>query len=930
MAKQQTCQKFVFKIHTKRLVKAKWDLTLPLDEARRNHEIISLADSTVLRWIDELNGVTDAEAKARSIKRRIKMLRNEPSCLENRREIRRLYTELDAVQFKPDYMCLVVDKKNDYRRACSPKGFKINGITYRRLVGTTGGVKNSTIVFVSDRLVDEIRKRIDNGRNKGIEFIPAKLEAYRALACSASIPVTDPDGVLVVDDCFTHFKDHVIVLDDGVSGEPTMVENPEQDCELCASDGFGLISYDLAQQWSEDLKLPSTASGFCVRNAFCKGMLFPFPFREFAKKVAKQNMVRDIWGNYKDVNRVQVILTGSMLKLWDSYHSCEDYFENCQENHYHFSVTKTCELELDEERNLNYQFIQSYQLTNDEIRELVKPTLDEIKGVMGGDWRDALLYLRGSGMRDDPNYINSLENDYIKALMIEPEMINDTYVQNRIRYFIKKRISQAKTGVVKVRGNFQVASGDPYALCQSMFKMEVTGLLKAGEVYSRFWNDRDVKRVACFRAPMSQMANIRCLNLNSSDECKNWYRYMKTVAIVSAFDNTCAALDGMDWDGDLIFSTDNRVLLDKWRDETVILCAQKKGEKKVPTEQDFIDSNINGFGDDIGKVTNRITTMFDVQSKFEPESREYKELTYRIISGQKYQQDTIDRIKGISCVPMPKYWYDNKACVPSEDDNPDTIEDKKFWARICAYRKPYFMSYIYPSQMRDYKKYVAAARKRIEWEGYTGLDEIIQKEVKSEYDEVVIQYYLYRMPVGVNSCTMNRLCWIIEDEMEKHMAELKTHRVFDYDMLKSGETYKNSQYYGIRPIYKDYLKYASGNSVIDNSVMKNKETGVDRTEKLAMYNESMLRHLHEKCSDDNVLCDILLDMCKKNSSSVSIVWALFPDVIIKRLLEKNENKVHTLVKQDDGDIEYCGEHYKDVVVDISENKKEDVDGSGAE
>ena len=128
------------------------------------------------------------------------------------------------------------------------------------------------MVNVSDRLVDEIRKRIDNGRNKGIEFIPAKLEAYRALACSASIPVTDPDGVLVVDDCFTHFKDHVIVLDDGASGEPTMVEDMEHDCELCASDGFGLISYDLAQQWSEDLKLPATASGFCVRNAFCKGI----------------------------------------------------------------------------------------------------------------------------------------------------------------------------------------------------------------------------------------------------------------------------------------------------------------------------------------------------------------------------------------------------------------------------------------------------------------------------------------------------------------------------------------------------------------------------------------------------------------------------------------------------------------------------------
>lgn len=97
-------------------------------KARRNHEIISLADSTVLRWIDELNGVTDAEAKARSIKRRIKMLRNEPSCLENRREIRRLYTELDAVQFKPDYMCLVVDKKNVTAGRVLPRGSKSNGL----------------------------------------------------------------------------------------------------------------------------------------------------------------------------------------------------------------------------------------------------------------------------------------------------------------------------------------------------------------------------------------------------------------------------------------------------------------------------------------------------------------------------------------------------------------------------------------------------------------------------------------------------------------------------------------------------------------------------------------------------------------------------------------------------------------------------------
>ena len=580
-------------------------------------------------------------------------------------------------------------------------------------------------------------------------------------------------------------------------------------------------------------------------------------------------------------------------------------------------------MELDEERNLNYQFIQSYQLTNEEIHELVRPTLNEIKGVMGGDWRDALLYLRGSGMRDDPNYINSLENDYIKALMIEPEIINDPYVQNRIRYFIKKRISQAKTGVVKVRGNFQVASGDPYALCQAMFRMEVTGLLKAGEVYSRFWNDRDVKRVACFRAPMSQMANIRCMNLSASEDCQYWYRYMKSVFITNAWDNMCAALNGEDFDADLTFSTDNRVLIDKWVNEPVVLCVQRKCEKKVPTEKDFIESNISGFGDNIGRTTNRITTMFDVRSKFEQGSKEYDELTYRIICGQLYQQNAIDKIKGIATTDMPQYWYDNKACAVKDDDNPDTIEDKKFWSSICAWRKPYFMSYIYPAQMRDYKQYVAAARKRIKWDGFAGLDEIMQKTVKDDVDEMVIQYYLYRMPVGINSCTMNRLCWTVEDELEDFEEELKIRRKFDYDSLKSGVEYTNSQYYGIRSIFKDYLRFARGNAIHSGNGNNNKETGADRKERIALYQESMFRNLHDKCSNDDVLCDIMLDLCKKNASSIAIVWELFHDTLIKRLLERHNGMVHSLVQDENGDIEYDGKCFKDVLVDM--NSKEDAD-----
>ena len=47
------------------------------------------------------------------------------------------------------------------------------------------------------------------------------------------------------------------------------------------------------------------------------------------------------------------------------------------------------------------------------------------------------------------------------------------------------------------------------------------------------------------------------------------------------------------------------------------------------------------FGSEIGAITNRSTSMFDVLAKFEPGSREYEELMYRIICSIQYQQNSI-------------------------------------------------------------------------------------------------------------------------------------------------------------------------------------------------------------------------------------------------------------------------------------------------
>ena len=452
LAKQLVCQKYIFKLHSSRLRKAKWRLTLPVAEARKNDEVISLADSQVLRWLDELNGITDAENRAREIKMEIRRLRKEPNSVQNRRRIKQLYADLDDVQFKPDYLCVIIDKEKDYHRAC--RGFSINGIQYQRLLGTNGGVKNETIVFISDRHAEEIKKRIDNGRNMDKEMVPAKLEAYKALTCSASIPVSMPHGILVVSDCETEFLSDIIYLNDEADGEPVMEERIQVPVQLNESDGYGLMLPSLAKRWSDELELDYLVSGVNTRFSWEKGMVFTFDFLDFAEKVAGSYMVKDAWGNDVDIRNVELILTTSMLKLWDSYGSCEDYVQNCLANGYTFGIAKTCPKELERERTLNYQFIQSYDLSDDDIEELIRPTMNEIKDVLYADPVKTVLFLKGAGMNEDN--IGRLDNDFAKALMIEPKMIDDPYVQNCIYQMIKNRINEAKVGVLKVHGNYSI------------------------------------------------------------------------------------------------------------------------------------------------------------------------------------------------------------------------------------------------------------------------------------------------------------------------------------------------------------------------------------------------------------------------------------------------------------------------------------------
>ena len=149
-------------------------------------------------------------------------------------------------------------------------------------------------------------------------------------------------------------------------------------------------------------------------------------------------------------------------------------------------------------------------------------------------------------------------------------------------------------------------------------------------------------KIVSFRAPMTSHNNIRLLDVVHNDEMDEFYKYMTTPTIFNSWDTCADAMNGFDKDGDCVINTSFRLLVENTKQLPAVVCVQRKAPKCIPTEDDIMQCNINSFGNAVGEVTNKITSMFEIQARYPRDSREFRVLDYRIKCGQLYQQNQID------------------------------------------------------------------------------------------------------------------------------------------------------------------------------------------------------------------------------------------------------------------------------------------------
>ena len=455
------------------------------------------------------------------------------------------------VLFVKDIVNIYLDKKKSDFHKFRTKGFYLNGIHYVYLCSGSGQIRRNTATFINEKYQKQIIKNVNCGLDeKTSQFVLAKYSAYFALAFSSILWVRTPRVCVIKDFYRTLEQEPVdfILHDENGKG---YLEERKMDLELNCADGQGLIDPYFAQLWSEDMHLQYIPSSFVARSCFIKGNLVAFDFKDYAHK---HNIftIRDKWGKEYNIDEIDVLLSESQFKTHKYYSSWEEYCNYANRAKIHWGVARYNKKEDDEFVLANYQYIQALSLTQDDIKELIQPTIKWINQICSGDLIYTLLYAFGtknSEVEYDSVY-GSAQTAAMKALIKNQNFLKDSYIQRKVYKNITESINHAKIGKIWIRGNYQFMIADPVAQCQSALGLEPVGLVKRNEVYSNFWNKRKPQGcvIDCARSPLIDLHEHNPMTLINTEEMEYWYRYITSGIIYNTYDTSCYRHSDSDYD----------------------------------------------------------------------------------------------------------------------------------------------------------------------------------------------------------------------------------------------------------------------------------------------------------------------------------------------------------------------------------------------
>lgn len=782
--------------------------------------------------------------------------------------------------------------------------YRLETVNQDKYVSTFCGAGHSRTqknLFVQKDIADKLNDILLCGMPRTLFYDrPSKWNSYYAMVTTDSTPVTYMPNIVVIKDYKKTIKQKADIVE--VSGTGTNKKyNPighkgmkhhKELLEIIPFDGAGLVTPECALKWARELKCQSSKKKFYLPSCFqfraipgIKGEVMIFDLKRFARK-KKVSKIVDLGGRTWDVfkDRIDVILTESQFKFWKQYLDSNGNFDywlwrnefdkECYGYKRTFNIVSygVHPDDLPNKTMLSYQPEQTINFTDEEIPEVSGTGIDIYRKVVSNideflKYRRLIAVSEETGEEEET--VDKYTPPYYVALLHNKDLFYDKYVHSKIEEDIKKLRNNILSGKLFVRGNYQVFIPDLYGLVEWAFHDELghepQGLLKKPyHIYSDWWNDKGAVTVDIMRNPAVGMEH-RIGHLRNSRELKKWFKFQTTGIVTGMYDTLALALNGADYDGDTVCTSDNVHLINAVKREfkagngrlVVKKIVDSPAEKDVPKGIFISDRaalmkvNQMSFKNSIGHVIDRETDLWSCINLDKERIKKY------IMIGVIVGSETIDFAK--------------------------TGENASFPVEVVSFlkgkKRGWWMRYL-PKNIEEALKEEKAVKTAID--AGKPIEQIEKVKKFVDYD-----------------CNMNRLCHYAEKQIadiDDGYSSKTNDYVYEFDhrkcMLRSHPSINRKVFRKVQVLQKEYQEI---------SEKYRKELLKLKTHKKTAANK--FRWFYDKCRTELLFLepdiDKLIDMlvliyygdirngAKFLGLEKDILWNAFPDEMIARCSGKN-------------------------------------------
>ena len=528
--------------------------------------------------------------------------------------------------------------------------------------------------FVREDVYEALRERMMLGMNIG-KCQLSKLYAYNALLFTSGKRYIDSDAILndkkiiviknpesVIENIKT-----VTVNGDGSNNAVRKYTRTEEskDITITEFDGEGFISPRLADS------LDMGHNSFQIRMPYIKGVVHKVDFASLLSELEVPFIV-DMWGNKHNPADVDIVLTDSMFKglkwMTDNGLSWAEYLERCKRYNHALYVSGKDKIEPQDTTELNYQFLNTLSITDDEFRP-----------------KDLPLGFKGSPEYDSRHWITkTTEAEYYRLVADNAarrryftDELSEDLTDNRRKFraeLIKKNalfidepiyarelkdraenlLGRYAMGQLLVAGDNRYLSDDLLRLIAYMVKEAVGD----GEAYSllekEFISDNFMYApqpsyeksdyYTILRSPhIARNEEVLVKPMEPGELREKYFSHLSYVIMVDSRSLIPERLGGADFDGDMV-----KTIADPLVNKCVMRSSTELPLLKIPTEQPLIaDANDwyerfitvkNTFSSRVGQISNaalsRGIIAYDENTADEEKERYYHEVeTLAILTG---------------------------------------------------------------------------------------------------------------------------------------------------------------------------------------------------------------------------------------------------------------------------------------------------------